>query len=116
MKADFTGVMRSDSGCRPGAPYWTLHRGRKGGDVTEAFTRRPNPRARPASGPHLSKLHRLPVAAQIKEEPDIQPWDRKTWLQRICSQKNVSIGRSRGRHHGSVMIVPTAGGSPREIY
>src|ERR1035441_7229851 len=50
------------------------------------------------SGPHLSKLHRLPVAAQIKEEPDIQPWDRKTWLQRMCSQKNVSIVNSRGRH------------------
>src|ERR1039458_7385885 len=66
--------------------------------LTEASTRRPNPRARPASGPHLSKLHRLPVAAQIKEEPDIQPWDRKTWLQRMCRQKNVSIVRSRGRH------------------
>ena len=28
-EADFPGVMRSDIGCRPAAPYWTLHQGRK---------------------------------------------------------------------------------------
>ena len=83
-----------------GAPYGnrTLHLERRGGAVTEAFTRRPNPQATPAGGPHSAKLHRLPVAAQIKEEPDIQPWDRKTRLQRMCGQENVSIVRRRGRH------------------
>ena len=28
-RKDFTGVMRSDIGCRPAAPYWMLHQGRK---------------------------------------------------------------------------------------
>src|ERR1017187_10306255 len=89
--------MRSDIGCRPAAPYWMLHQGRKGGDETEAFTRRPNPRARSASGPHLSKLHRLPIAAQIKEEPDIQPCKetptRKAWPR--SRRKQRALGQVR---------------------